>query len=131
MSQIPAVLLTLYLHKKSRYAYVEFAEPTHVQHAVVLNDSMFRGRLIKACKSSSALRIQIFSDRRCRLLPNGPISQGLTGAEDAGVVDTGGAIEEEGVTHISLIVQEEGGYLSRLEVLPHSLMSCRGRSRGF
>jgi len=29
------------------YAYVEFAEPTHVQHAVVLNDSMFRGRLIK------------------------------------------------------------------------------------
>ncbi|KAF8592538.1 RNA-binding domain-containing protein [Ramaria rubella] len=30
------------------YAYVEFAEPTHVQHAVVLNDSMFRGRLIKA-----------------------------------------------------------------------------------
>lgn len=30
-----------------RYAYVEFAEPAHVQHAVVLNDSMFRGRLIK------------------------------------------------------------------------------------
>lgn len=30
-----------------RYAYVEFAEPTHVQHAVVLNESMFRGRLIK------------------------------------------------------------------------------------
>lgn len=29
------------------YAYVEFAEPMHVQHAVVLNDSMFRGRLIK------------------------------------------------------------------------------------
>ncbi|WWD16130.1 hypothetical protein CI109_100555 [Kwoniella shandongensis] len=28
------------------YAYVEFAEPSVVQNAVVLNDSMFRGRLI-------------------------------------------------------------------------------------
>jgi len=29
------------------YAYVEFAEPVFVQHAMVLNDSLFRGRLIK------------------------------------------------------------------------------------
>jgi len=29
------------------YAYVEFAEPGFVQHAMVLNDSLFRGRLIK------------------------------------------------------------------------------------
>ncbi|WVQ98919.1 hypothetical protein IAU59_006050 [Kwoniella sp. CBS 9459] len=28
------------------YAYVEFAEPSIVQNALVLNDSMFRGRLI-------------------------------------------------------------------------------------
>ncbi|KAI9637930.1 uncharacterized protein MKK02DRAFT_42309 [Dioszegia hungarica] len=28
------------------YAYVEFAEPSIVQNAVVLNDSMFRGRLL-------------------------------------------------------------------------------------
>ncbi|KAH7100637.1 hypothetical protein BKA62DRAFT_619758 [Auriculariales sp. MPI-PUGE-AT-0066] len=29
------------------YAYVEFAEPAFVQHALVLNESLFRGRLIK------------------------------------------------------------------------------------
>ncbi|KZW03957.1 RNA-binding domain-containing protein [Exidia glandulosa HHB12029] len=29
------------------YAYVEFAEPAFVQHATVLNESLFRGRLIK------------------------------------------------------------------------------------
>ncbi|KAF9506574.1 hypothetical protein BS47DRAFT_1378088 [Hydnum rufescens UP504] len=29
------------------FAYVEFSEPLFVQHAMVLNDSLFRGRLIK------------------------------------------------------------------------------------
>jgi polyadenylate-binding protein 2 len=29
------------------FAYVEFSDPLFVQHAMVLNDSMFRGRLIK------------------------------------------------------------------------------------
>lgn len=30
-----------------RYAYVEFAEPSLVANAVLLNESMFRGRLLK------------------------------------------------------------------------------------
>ena len=30
-----------------RYAYVEFADPSYVDNANALNDSMFRGRLIK------------------------------------------------------------------------------------
>lgn len=30
-----------------RFAYVEFSEPGHVQAAEVLNDSLFRGRMIK------------------------------------------------------------------------------------
>lgn len=33
----------------SRYAYVEFAEPEHVDAALAMNDSLFRGRLIKVC----------------------------------------------------------------------------------
>lgn len=33
------------------YAYVEFAEPSIVQNAVVLNESMFRGRLITVSPS--------------------------------------------------------------------------------
>ncbi|OCF45402.1 polyadenylate-binding protein 2 [Kwoniella heveanensis CBS 569] len=32
------------------YAYVEFAEPSIVQNALVLNDSMFRGRLISVSR---------------------------------------------------------------------------------
>lgn len=30
-----------------RYAYVEFAEPSHVPQAIVLNESVFRGRSLK------------------------------------------------------------------------------------
>lgn len=30
-----------------RYAYVEFSEPEHVDAALAMNDSLFRGRLIK------------------------------------------------------------------------------------
>jgi len=30
-----------------RFAYVEFSDPLFVQHAMVLNESLFRGRLIK------------------------------------------------------------------------------------
>lgn len=33
----------------ARYAYVEFADPTIVQNALVLNESMFRGRLLSVC----------------------------------------------------------------------------------
>lgn len=29
------------------YAYVEFADPSHVQNAIALNESLFRNRLIK------------------------------------------------------------------------------------
>lgn len=29
------------------YAYVEFAEDSHVEAALAMNDSLFRGRLIK------------------------------------------------------------------------------------
>lgn len=34
-----------------RYAYVEFTEPNLVEQALVLNDSMFRGRNLKVCPS--------------------------------------------------------------------------------
>lgn len=33
-----------------RYAYVEFTEPNLVEQALVLNDSMFRGRNLKVCR---------------------------------------------------------------------------------
>ena len=32
-----------------RYAYVEFTEPNLVAQALVLNESMFRGRNLKVC----------------------------------------------------------------------------------
>lgn len=32
-----------------RYAYVEFAEPSLVAQALVLNESVFRGRNLKVC----------------------------------------------------------------------------------
>lgn len=35
-----------------RYAYVEFTEPSLVAQALVLNESMFRGRNLKVCPSN-------------------------------------------------------------------------------
>lgn len=32
-----------------RYAYVEFTEPSLVAQALVLNESVFRGRSLKVC----------------------------------------------------------------------------------
>lgn len=34
-----------------RYAYVEFTEPAFVAQALVLNESLFRGRNLKVCES--------------------------------------------------------------------------------
>ena len=39
----------------TRYAYVEFAESSIVQNALVLNESMFRGRLLMASPNSHHL----------------------------------------------------------------------------
>lgn len=36
------------------YAYVEFAEPSLVANAVLLNESMFRGRLLKVRSPSTS-----------------------------------------------------------------------------
>ena len=33
-----------------RYAYVEFTEPAFVAQALVLNESLFRGRNLKVCE---------------------------------------------------------------------------------
>lgn len=51
-----------YSKRCDRYAYVEFAEPSLVAQALVLNESVFRGRNLKVCttsffSSSSALII--------------------------------------------------------------------------
>lgn len=36
-----------------RYAYVEFTEPAFVAQALVLNESLFRGRNLKVCELQS------------------------------------------------------------------------------
>jgi hypothetical protein len=48
------------LIKACRYAYVEFTEPAFVAQALVLNESVFRGRTLKVCQATAsccALRI--------------------------------------------------------------------------
>lgn len=47
------VMLFKHLLTRLRYAYVEFAEPSLVAQALVLNDSVFRGRNIKVGLSSA------------------------------------------------------------------------------
>jgi len=40
-----------------RYAYVEFSEPSLVNNAIVLNDSVFHNRNLKVCPSKTLLAI--------------------------------------------------------------------------
>jgi polyadenylate-binding protein 2 len=49
------------LIRDCRYAYVEFTEPAHVAQALVLNDSIFRGRELKVC-NSPALSLQLSNE---------------------------------------------------------------------
>jgi len=41
-----------------RYAYVEFSEPELVTQALVLNDSLFRGRNLKVRKVNSKVYLE-------------------------------------------------------------------------
>lgn len=54
-----------------RYAYVEFTEPNLVAQALVLNESVFRGRNLKVVAASSFSLAM--ADITTRLFPNVPI----------------------------------------------------------
>ena len=57
-------LLTRLSGRASRYAYVEFAEPSLVANAVLLNETMFRGRVIKV-SSLPSLSTRITFENAC------------------------------------------------------------------
>ncbi|KAF5363659.1 hypothetical protein D9756_000851 [Leucocoprinus leucothites] len=81
------------------YAYVEFSEPEHIDAALAMDNSLFRGRLIKTCSDCPRLR-----SRRSE-----PTFRDSTGAEGVAVPEE--AIEAvteatEVTTHMA--VGEEG-----------------------
>lgn len=47
-----------------RYAYVEFTEPSLVGQALVLNESVFRGRNLKVRTSDSSLAMHVLKSAR-------------------------------------------------------------------
>ena len=47
----PRLVIAAYTNRLCRYAYVEFAEPEHVDAAVTMDNSLFKGRLIKVPNS--------------------------------------------------------------------------------
>lgn len=73
--------LTLYGYYDYRYAYVEFAEPSFVSNAVALNESLFRGRLLKVSVCSVCCENMFNwyweSTLVCRWLLNEPTYQDL------------------------------------------------------
>jgi hypothetical protein len=82
-----------------RFAYVEFAEADNVDAALALDNSLFKGRLIKVRDildpTSDPTNISF-----CRLQRSGRTFQGLTAVEE-GEVDTVEASEAGtgGITH--------------------------------
>lgn len=49
-----------------RYAYVEFTEPAFVAQALVLNESLFRGRNLKVCEFRSGGDVGVLVLTECR-----------------------------------------------------------------
>lgn len=47
------ILLDKFTGNPKGYAYVEFSEPSLVANALVLNESVFRGRNIKVCRTTT------------------------------------------------------------------------------
>ena len=64
------------------YAYIEFADPTHVQNALALNESLFRNRLIKVI--SKRTNILGYSSRG-----RGGSARGFRGGRSRGIRGAG------------------------------------------
>lgn len=52
-----------------RYAYVEFTEPSLVSQALVLNDSIFRGRSLKVTRQSIPTQTWVVAKGRLQVVP--------------------------------------------------------------
>jgi hypothetical protein len=90
----------------SRFAYVEFAEPEFVDAAMALDNSLFRGRLIKVRVSVHRIKLCVLSlaSRLRRNEQTSPDSTGVVGVAGATGVATGvvTAEEEEVTSHTVL-----------------------------
>lgn len=53
LSRQTAARCILSILVRTRYAYVEFSEPEHIDAAVALDNSLFKGRLIKVSNESA------------------------------------------------------------------------------
>lgn len=86
-----------------RYAYVEFTEPNLVAQALVLNESMFRGRNLKASRSN-VLAHEFCSYFFYRSFPNALICQ-VSREEVAAAVErpVAEAVLAEGGTIVRMI----------------------------
>lgn len=86
-----------------RYAYVEFTEPNLVAQALVLNESMFRGRNLKASRSN-VLAHEFCSYFFYRSFPNALIFQ-VSREEAAAAVErpVAEAVLAEGVMIVGMI----------------------------
>ncbi|KAG8820683.1 hypothetical protein FRC17_010074, partial [Serendipita sp. 399] len=83
------ILLDKFTGHPKGYAYVEFAQPAHVDAALVLNDSLFRGRLIKQNEQISRLLCVVWREVE--------VEDHIVGAEDISHMDihlTGEDLEE-------------------------------------
>jgi polyadenylate-binding protein 2 len=71
----------------ARYAYVEFAEPSIVQNALVLNESMFRGRLISV--SQARLTCLCFENDRADVRPRHQVREKRTNVPGLNMTNRG------------------------------------------
>ncbi|KAG6334155.1 hypothetical protein ID866_4943 [Astraeus odoratus] len=116
------------------YAYVEFAEPDFIDAALAMDNSLFRGRLIKV-RGYSTPTISAFLDRNSRLQQSARISrastgdavEGLPGAVTGGGTEVGIVEMAMGTAPIVHVAGEGCDTCNVLKVAEHR----RGRGRGF
>ena len=101
---VPSPEHRVFLMCVSRYAYVEFAEPEHVDAAVAMDNSLFRGRLLKVCVSLVSRRV--LTGPRSR--QNAPMSLASTVVVAVGGQATEVGIAEATVASHPMLVVEDG-----------------------
>jgi polyadenylate-binding protein 2 len=67
------ILLDKFTGHPKGYAYVEFTEPSLVANAIVLNESVFRGRNLKVCLDGKYKHLNVTAKLLVRLFPSAPI----------------------------------------------------------
>jgi hypothetical protein len=116
-----------------RYAYVEFAHPSHVEAAVVLHESLFHGRLIKVNVFLFTNQRMVFKFHPFRSPPNAPMFLASCEEEALEAAVGGHTVGVDVVSPMDIILMAVDREDGKQYILSFSAadQNYSGRGRGF